>query len=68
MPSGLLSVLNDLHRYGASTAPAIHRRLRARVGASAINNRLENLRREGYVERAREGRCWIYDVVPPGAP
>lgn len=34
-----------------------------RVGVSAINNRLEDLRTLGLVSRRRNGRQWIYTAV-----
>jgi hypothetical protein len=58
-----------LLRMGPSTAGQLRgplaKMLGDEVGPTAINNRLEYLRREGLVERVRRGREWVYEAVRP---
>lgn len=56
-----------LQRRGPSTAgelrEPLEKMLGDEVGPTAINNRLEYLRREGLAERHRRGREWVYEAV-----
>ena len=59
------ATLDLLTDRGPLTAEAIHRIVGKRdgVGVSAINNRLEWLRREGRVIRRKHSRQFIYQVI-----
>ncbi len=71
LPATHARVLRVLEKSGSMTAPAIWSKLGERLGATAINNRLEHLRAWHYVGRMREGRTWMYwatTVRPPRPP
>jgi hypothetical protein len=66
----LFDVYAMLKLLGEATAAVIHFRLRAsrsttgRVGHTAINNRLEDLRALGFAKRWKEGRQMVYEAAP----
>lgn len=45
------------------TSSETHKLLNIKIGKSAVNNRLEDLRKIGLAERTREGRSWRYKAV-----
>lgn len=45
------------------TSSETHKSLGLAIGKSAVNNRLEDLRRLGLAERTREGRNWRYKAI-----
>ena len=56
----LAEVYNCLRKAGAQSAPQLLKRIKAKVHPTAMNQRLERLRRLGLVERTRMGREWQY--------
>lgn len=62
------AVLDELHRCENSSADAVHLACVCRTGQTAMNNRLEHLRKLGLVTRARLGRGWLYTAVPGSKP
>lgn len=65
----LFDVYALLKLWGAATAAKLHMRLRTnrcatgRVGHTAVNNRLEDLRRLGFVKRWKDGREMVYEAA-----
>lgn len=55
----LRDTLAELRRTPGFTAGELHERFPG-VGVSAINNRLEDLRAQGFVRRERDGHAWRY--------
>ena len=63
--SGLLDTLNILKAKGPKSAPDIHMILDDDfITITAINQRLEDLRKLGLVCRVRQGRAFIYSASP----
>lgn len=58
-------IMDLLHAHGPLTAPEILPLVKRKVRPSAINNRLENLRRSGFVTREKDGRQWRYSIKQP---
>lgn len=63
LPQGLWDTLRLLKKRGPSTAGNLLPTLRSDgIQASAVNNRLEALRKLDYVERKKRSREWVYYV------
>lgn len=60
MPPGLVEVLSALRKHGPHCASGLARRMRTKLGATAINNRLERLRLQGRVWRWKSGKTYFY--------
>lgn len=58
-----LAVVRLLQHRRELCAADIHRQLRERVIIPAINNRLERLRRLGFLARRRVGKLWLYRLT-----
>lgn len=64
----LSEILTDtLHALGRKRATAGELQIPG-VSRNAINNRLESLRRLGFVQRERRGKFWVYSRVPAQQP
>ena len=62
--SGLLDTLNILKAKGPRTATHVHAILDDRfITVTAINQRLEDLRKLGLVLRTRKGRQFVYYIA-----
>ena len=59
MPEILLATLREVRRTPGFKASELLDRFPG-VGVTAINNRLEDLRKHGYVRRERAGHAWKY--------
>lgn len=63
MDGALLDTLNLLRRVKGADSFEVLDKLGAKVSVTAINNRLEELRKLSLVKRERRGRRWFYTVV-----
>ena len=60
LPEHLLKVLEMVFKHRRVSAPEVLRMIGGRSGVTAMNNRLEDLRRLGLVIRERTGNAWYY--------
>ena len=63
LPGELRRTLRFVKLNPATSAPYLAREFTGEAGYTAVNNRLERLRKLGLVLRERDGRAWRYYVV-----
>lgn len=61
LPLDLLEIFSKISKSGKATARALHADLTG-ITCSAVNNKLERLRKAGFVTRQRDGRAWYYKI------
>lgn len=62
IPDGLIDALTEL-RGGPRTVADVWARISPTTARTAVNNRLEDLRRLGLVTRRRVGKVWVYRIA-----
>ena len=64
IPTRLALVHQQLSIQGPSTATVLHASNKFKVGVTAINNYLEQLRKAGLARRWQSGSCqWTYEAL-----
>ncbi len=63
LPGELWRTLRMVNRYPGRSASILADVFGNEVGYTAVNNRLERLRKLGLVRRERDGRAWMYYAV-----